>query len=891
MQHQLDKLFKPESLIVIGDFSGGAAPGYQLVHNLVQAGYRDQVYAVALGGITPTTEVVYANVAEVPVKVDLALIGVPAPACFAQIEACGKAGIGGIAVLSSPAFSEITIDREDHQKILALCRKYNMRLLGPNSIGFMHPSQRLNASFSYKMALPGNLALISQSGALLTSILDWSVAQQVGFSYVVGLGSGADVDIADLIDYLGSDTQTSCVLIYLENLKNARRFLSAARAFSRYKPIIVLKAGRSEEGSAAALSHTGSMAGNDAGYEAAFRRSGIIRVDTIAQLFNIAQALALQPRPRGTHLAILTNGGGPGILATDYLIRNGGQLSKFSERTIHQLEEQRFQKKRPDNPIDLHGDIAPAEYALIIQTCLRDENVDGLLVVLSPQNMEQSNALAQALIQGKARANKPVFAVWMGETEVQAGRKILEQGRIPHYRFPESAVDTFLRIAQYVKDLELLYETPPAAPTDFKPNQQRARAIIDQARHSNRLVLHQAEVMELLSCYGIPVNRSELCKEESIAVQTANSLGYPVVVKIAATGIGHKTDIGGVIMPVNDEQGVKQAYQKIMQNVQLLQPQAKVEGVWVEKMVHKPFELLIGAKKDPVFGPMIVFGRGGVAVEVYRDTNAGLPPLNMALAQRIIEGTQIYTLLKGFRGIPGANLRELDFLLCKFAYLMMDFPEIKELEINPLMADLQGVMVVDALAVLDNTQLVAGHPYAHLVISPYPGQKYTQKVVTKKEVEVFFRPIRPEDEPALGRMLQKVSNDSLYMRFFGFIPKITHAWMIRFTHIDYDREMAIVAEINQGAGREMVGVVRIIEDAWRENAEYSILLADYFQGQGLGSLLTDYIIGIAKERKIKKIVASVLAANASMIRLFEKRGFTFHKEEHDIYEVELELGK
>jgi acetyltransferase len=889
MEHQLDRLFKPKSLVVIGDFSNGAAPGYQVVHNLVQAGFKGEIYAVSPDGITPGTETIYSQVADIPTKVDLALIAISKEAYLEQVEACGKAGVGGIAILSSPFYPDLEIEQQEYKHLLALCKKYYLRLLGPNSVGFMHPRERLNASFSYKMALPGNLALISQSGAILSSILDWSIAQRVGFSYVVGSGAMSDVDIADLIDYLGSDSQTSCVLIYLESLKQVRRFLSAAQAFSRYKPIIVLKAGRSKEGGSAALSHTGALAGNDAVYDAAFRRSGIIRVDTIAQLFNIAQALALQPRPRSNHLAIITNGGGPGILATDYLMANGGQLSAFSERTVHQLETLLPQAKDCQNPIDLHGAIDPEVYTAIVQACLRDENVDGLLAIFSPQNAEQGNAIAEALIKGKAKANKPVFTAWMGETDVQTSRKLLKQGRIPNYRFPESAVDTFLRIARYVRDLELLYETPPATPVDFQPDVAKARSIIANARAENRFVLNNMEAKGLLEAYGIPVNKGALCQNVEAAVQTARELGYPVVVKIVSPDIAHKSEVGGVVMSVQDESALRSAYEKVVQNLKLLQPQAKIEGVWVEKMIHKPFELLIGAKKDPNFGPVIIFGRGGVAVEVYQDTYAGLPPLNMALAQRIIEGTQIYTLLKGFRGLPGANLRELDFFLCKFAYLVMDIPEIKEIEINPLMADLQGVVVVDSLVVLDATQPTPGHPFSHLVISPYPGHKYSKKVVTKKGIEVLFRPIRPEDEPLLGRMLEKVSNDSLYMRFFGFIPKITHAWMIRFTHIDYDREMAIVAEINQGAGREMVGVVRIIEDAWRENAEYSILLADYFQGQGLGSMLTDYILEIAKERRIKKIVASVLPANSAMIHLFEKRGFAFDKAEMDMYEVSLNL--
>lgn len=886
MLHQLDRLFKPRSIVVVGTFgTESATPAYRIVHNLAQGGYRGKVFSLPL----PVNNWVDA-LAALGLKVDLAILVQEVDLDWVTAaSACGEAGTGGLALLAEPNGHGALPSAEQLAALAQCCRQYGMRWLGHSSIGFMHTHQRVNAGFLPQMALPGNLALLAQSGALLTSILDWSVAHRVGFSFLIGPGAMADVDLADLIDYLGSDAQTSCILIYMESLVNARRFMSAARAFSRYKPIIVLKAGRSQEGGAAALSHTGALAGNDRAFEAAFRRAGVIRVDTVGQLFNIAQALAMQPRPRGKNLAIVTNGGGPGILATDYLVQRGGTLAQFSERTRSKLSTVLLAGCHCHNPVDLQGDQDPTHFAAAVLACLRDEGVDGVLAILSPTTASEGAQVAQRLVEIAKNSNKPVLTAWMGEGSAAAGRASLEQGRIPHYRFPESAVDAFLRIAHYVQDLELLYETPPASPADFRPDQASAQRILAQVQAEGREHLLEPESRQLLQAYGIPVNPSQWVRSVEAAIAAADQLGYPVVLKIISRDLIHKTEVGGVKLQLGSAAAVAAAYEELVGQLARWRPAAAFDGVLVEKMVEKPYEILIGARKDPTFGPIIAFGQGGVAVEVYRDMALGLPPLNMALAQRLMEGTKIFQLLQGFRGLPGANLRELNFLLCKFAYLVMDFPSIKEIDLNPILADAQGGLVVDATILLDTSSPATHGPaYPHLVISPYP-EKYHRKVTTKQGMEVLLRPIRPEDEPALGRMLAKVSNDTLYMRFFGYIPKITHAWMIRFTHIDYDREMALVAEVNQGASRELVGVVRIIEDAWRETAEYSILVADHFHGQGLGSIMTDYILQIARERGIKKIVASVLAKNGPMIHLFAARKFHFDRSEIDFYEVELPL--
>ncbi len=887
MRIQLNKIFQADSIAIVSDFDGPQAPGYLLMKHLAQGGFKGKVFAVALSGKAPGGAT-YERLQALPQRVSLVVICHEPSVWLEQVQACVDLGIGGIAFLSPGINPEHEQFHTEKQAALALARKYQLRVLGPNSFGFIAPHQRLNASFWHKMPLPGKLALISQSGALLRSILDWSGEQRVGFSYVVGPGGMDDISMADLIDYLGTDSHTACVLIYLENLKNARRFMSAARAFARYKPIIVLKAGRTEEGVQAAYSHTASLLNNDSAYDAAFRRVGIIRVNTVSQLFNIAQALAKQPRPRGPGLSIVSNGGGPGVLATDYLTRNGGKLSLFSQRTQESLKQILGTDTLPGHPVDLQGPFSEAQYAEVLKTCLYDEGTDGLLAIFSPQHPEEAVLAAQTLVKSVAKSGKPILAAWMGESEVKAARDILDQGGIPEYRFPESAVDVFLRMYQYSRDLEMLYETPPAIPQDFEPDREKAQSIIQRALAAGKTLLNASETKSLLACYRIPVTPERFCQNEEEVLAAGQAIGYPVVLKLMTPDAVHKTEIGGVQLHLNDENALQQAFRKMQAKVETRLANATIDGYLVEKMVYKTFEILLGAKKDPIFGPVIVVGRGGVATEVFRDTQAGLPPLNMALAQRLLEGTRMYPLLQGYRGMPGGNINELDFLLCRFAYLAMDFPQFKELEINPLMADSQGLMVVDAFAVLDpEAPAHQQGQYPHLVISPYPGAKYSKTVLLKSGEVVNLRPIRAEDEPALARMLQGASNDSLYMRFFGYIPKINHAWMTRFTHIDYDREMAIVAEVSRGAGRELVGTVRIIEDTWRESAEYAIFIADHVQGKGLGGIMTDYILDIARDRKIKKVVATVLPTNTAMIKLFEKRGFSIDRSDMEGYEVEL----
>ncbi len=889
MHRKLKQIFQPKSIAIIGASDKEGTVGYAITKNLLSGGFEGEIIPVNLNHSKIQGQKCYRYIGDVPIDIDLAIIATPAKTVPEVVEECGQAGVGGLVIISA-GFKEAGEEGEKmYEAIARKARRYNMRVVGPNCLGFINPHLKVNASFAAHTALPGNIAFISQSGALCTSILDWALDQSVGFSHFVSIGSMIDVDFADLIDYLGTDSSTSCILIYMESLNNARKFMSAARAFARTKPIIILKSGRSEEGGQATMSHTGSLAGNDAVYDVAFRRAGIIRVDTIAQLFNCAQSLAMQPRPNGNRLAIVTNAGGPGVLATDYLIHYGGTMAQLSPKSMDALNAILPAHWSRNNPVDVLGDASAETYRQALEICLKDKNVDGVLAILTTQAVTSPTEVAKAVVTVYQKFKKTILASWMGESDVQEGREILEAGNIPNYRYPESAVDVFLKRYNYSRNLELLYQTPPAIPKQVDLHTDVAHAIIDSVMAQGRTQLMENEAKELMKSYGIPVGAFKVVPNVEQAVSFADEIGYPVVLKIASPDIGHKTEVNGVKVNLANEQQVREAYDAIMKGVKTKRPDADVRGVLVERMVKKKFELLIGAKKDPIFGPVIAFGKGGVAVEVYRDMKLGLPPLNRVLARSIIEGTRIYPLLEGYRGMPGVNLETLELLLCEFAYLVMDFPEIREIDINPFVMDETGGMALDAHIVLEKEKVVRkGKPYQHLVISPYPG-KYTKAVLMESGQVATLRPIRPEDEPMEAEMFNHLSKETLYFRFFGFVPAVSHNFLTRFTHIDYDREMAIIAEVEEAGQRKMAGVVRIIADPWGESAEYAIVVADPWQGLGLGSQMTDYIIQIARDMEIKKIYATVLASNQAMLSLFEKKGFITEREDFETFRVELQL--
>ncbi len=880
---KLTNLFNPKVVAIIGASTKKGSVGYALMNNIIGSGFDGIVYPINPKRTNVLGVKAYPRLEEVPDKIDLAIIATPAKTVPAIVENCGIVGVSGVLLISA-GFAEAGEEgKELMRQISESIRRYEMRLIGPNCLGFIKPSIKFNASFASKMALPGKIAFISQSGALCTAVLDWSIKQNVGFSHFVSIGSMMDVSFHDLIDYFGSDPHTNSIVIYMESLIDARSFLSAARAFARNKPIIVLKAGKSTEGAQAAMSHTGSLAGNDFVFDAAFKRAGVIRVDTIEELFNIAQSLAMQSKPSNNRLAIVTNAGGPGVIATDTLIAKGGKLAKLSKETINTLNEHLSTHWSKGNPVDVLGDAGPEEYSKAVELCAKDKNVDGILVILTPQSMTDPTEVAKKVAEASKNCNKTVFASWMGADDIENGQKILEANNIPVYQAPENAIKCFMLMYDYSRNLEILHETPSQIPKEFKPKKDESKKLIAEVLKNKRTVMTEFEAKQLLGNYQIPVIKNGLAKTETEAIAMSEKFGYPLVMKIASPDILHKTDVGGVILNILNEEEAKTAYTKILKSSKEKAPNADIRGVFVEQMMKRKYELIIGCKKDPIFGPTIVFGMGGVAVEIFKDTTIGLPPLNMALAMRIIEDTKIYKLIKGYRGMPGADITSIQFLLYKFAYLLMDFPQIHEIDINPFGVDERGGVVLDAKVILDKTIEPAEESCCkHMVISPYPSE-FTIEHTMNNGQNAILRAIKPEDEFMEKEMFSNFSERTQRFRFFQLIKDISHEELVRYTQIDYDREIAIIAEVEDEGRKKMAGVVRLIADQYNETAEYAIVIADPWQNLGLGNKFTDYIHKIAKARGIKKIYANVMTQNHIMQHMFRARGYKMEKVEDGYY--------
>lgn len=884
---QLHTLFNPKSIAVIGASDTPGRVGYSLFRNLVSNGYPGVVYPVNPNRALVQGVKAYPDMASLPKKVDLAIIATRAATVPGMVNECIACGVLSAVVISA-GFSEIGEEGSQlSEQIRQAAEASGMALLGPNCLGFIRPQLNLNASFSRKMPHKGGMAFISQSGALCSAVLDWSVKEHVGFSYFVSVGEMVDIGFHDLIDYFGYDPDTRAILIYMETLTQARRFMSAARSFARTKPIIVLKVGKSQEGAKAALYHTGSITGNNQIFDAAFKRAGVLRVGSITELFDCAKNLSMQRRPTGDRMAIITNAGGPGVIATDALIDQKGVLADLSPDTLHKLNDNMPPFWSRGNPIDLLADADAHRYRLAVKACQRDPNVDGILAILTPQAMTDAASVARELIKASRDSFKTILASFMGEDDVAEGRRILVQGKIPAYENPEDAVKSFLNMVEYQRILRLLNETPATIPHAFSPNTGNTRKIINEVVSTGRIILTAPEVNKILANYDIPVPKGGLARTPRIARALAEEIGYPVVMKAVSPDIIYERDVGGVVLDIQNEDEIDPAYDRIMDSVASKAPDARILGVYIEEMIEKQYELLIGSKKDPIFGPVIVFGMGGVAVDVYKDTNIGIPPLNMALAQQLVDGTKISTLLKGYRGTAAMDVAAIQYLLYKFAYLIMDFPEISEMDINPFAVDERGGIVLDAKIILDEKLIGQTiKPFSHMVICPYP-KEYERQVLIRGGRTVLLRPIRPEDEPLHEEMFSTFSTETRRFRFFGPV-KESHEMLARYTQIDYDREIAIIAELTEGGRKRMAGVVRLIADPYNETAEYAIVVGDPWQGQGLGTMMTRYILEIARERGIKKVIAYALEDNTSMLNLFRKFKFSFHREE-DMFRIELTL--
>ena len=881
MRRVLDKFFNPKSIAVVGASNRKDRVGYQLFQNLVQGGYKGKLYPLNLKYATIQGVRNLRRLNKVLPPLDLVIIVTPTHTLLDIIDQCGQKHVPAILIITAGLYESSEEEADIKQGIHDRAEKFGIRILGPDSLGLLNMNQSLNASIADRMALRGSVAFISQSGALCSSILDWSRSQKVGFSHVVSIGSTFDVDFHDVINYFGTDAHTACIIIYMESLRDARAFLSAARAFARSKPIIVLKAGKSIEDEEVAGSRSIWRASQDNVFDSAFKRAGVIRVDTIAELFHCAQALSMQAHPKGHRLAIITNANAPGILATDYLVANGGRLARLSEKMLANL-----QKILPNNwhykdAIDITRKDVPQQYKEAVETCLAESEVDAVLVILTPQSEAHAIAVAQEIASVSRNNPKPVFASWMGEKMATPGRAILEENRIPNYRFPERAVDTFLKIHSYFKNLALLYEFTPTVPDRFVPQRKSVQKLLEQVHKTGEVQLTKDQSKRLLSFYEIPVIPGTVVQSKSQAIIEANALGYPVVLKANGYSLPEPGALGTVHLGLRNQDDVEKAYDQIQSF------SVPHKGVLIERMIYKENKMIVGSSRDRLFGHFILFGSGGNLAAYANDYDIALLPLNMNLAKRLIEGTRLGKVLMHSDSGLGIDLEELQFLLYKIAYLVLDFPEIKSIRINPLAADGLGCLALDTSVTLD-TETIPQNFHDHLAILPYPSH-YEKEVIIKDGKVIKLRPIRPEDEPLEAELFERLSKETIYFRFFGYAPNVDHTVLSRFTHIDYDREMAIVAEIEEAGDPKLIGVVRMIADAWNERAEYAIVIADQWQGKGLGTLLTDFIIDIAREKSITMLEADVLAGNQAMVRLFRRRNFKFIRTDATEWHVQLEL--
>jgi acetyltransferase len=873
----LDKIFNPKSVAIIGASDEEGSVGYAIVKNFTQLGYAGKVYFVNMRKPEILGVKTYPTVGQIPEPVDLAMIATPAKTVPDVMEQCGKAGVKG-AIIVSAGFKETGAEGKAlEDKILEIKKKYGIRIIGPNCIGVIRPRINLNATFVDKVPKPGKIAFLSQSGALGSAILDWAIHENIGFSNFVSVGSMIDVDFGDLIDYFGTDPQTRSILMYVEGITEARKFMSAARHFARTKPIIVVKAGKFTESAKAVASHTGSLSGEDDIYDAAFKRAGIVRVEEIGDLFNAAAVLGTQPLPRGPNLAVITNAGGPGVMATDALIAKGGKLAKLSQKTLDVLNGVLPSFWSRGNPIDVLGDAQADRYKTAVEACLNDENIDGILIIFTQQAVGDPIAITKAiveLVKSKAYQNKTILTSFMGYASVQEANSILNANNIPTYSTPEQAIKTYMHMYQYQRNVELIYETPEELPVDAAPPKRPIMSILRNAAVEGRELLTEDEAKKLLKYYNFPVVSTEVATTADEAVAFARQMGYPVVLKILSPQIVHKTEAGGVILDLNSAAEVRQAFDMIVQRAKAYDSNAHIIGVTVQPMIKKKgVEVILGGKTDPLFGPVILFGMGGVGVELFKDYSIGLPPLNTTLARRMMEETKVYQLLKGYRNVPPANLKLLDETVLMFSQLLMDFPQIKEIDINPLLINEKDACVLDARITIDKEDVFRKfEPHEHMVISPYP-KKYELLWTLKDGREVLLRPIKPEDEPLWLEMFQSFSEESIRYRFFQMLKDTPHEVRVRYCNIDYDREIAIVPELTEKNRKRILGVSRISTEPDGKSGELAFIVGDQWQGLGLGTKLVDYTLEIAKEMGIETVYAIMLPDNNRALNLTKKMGF------------------
>ncbi len=876
----LEVFFKPRSVAVIGATDREGHVGRTLLWNLISSPFGGTVYPVNMKKSSVLGIKAYPDVGRLPESPELAVIVTPAETVPGVVEECARAGVKGAVIISAGFRESGPRGLELERQVLSAARPTKMRIVGPNCLGVMCPISGLNATFAHTVARPGSVAFVSQSGAMCTAILDWSLREQIGFSAFISAGSMLDVGWGGLIDYLGDDPNTRSIVVYMESIGDARSFLSAAREVALSKPIIVIKAGRTEQAAKAAASHTGSMAGSDEVLEAAFRRVGVLRVNSISDIFYMTEVLAHQPRPLGPKLTIVTNAGGPGVIATDALLTLGGELSELSPATVEALNKILPPHWSHSNPIDIIGDAGPDRFEKAVEVVSKDPNTDGLLVIMTPQGMTNPAAIAEKLTRFAKLDRKPILASWMGGSEAAQGEAVLNRAGIPTFPFPDTAVKAFHYMWRYSYNLRSLYETPTLTSTGVI-DPDAAALVIENARTADRSILTEFESKQILKAYGIPVVETRLAASEDEAVAAARAIGFPVVLKLNSLTITHKTDVGGVRLKLADEAAVRDAFRAIQESVNSKAGPGHFDGVSVQPMISaEGYELILGSSIDFQFGPVLLFGAGGQLVEVFQDRALSLPPLNTTLARRFIEQTKIFRALKGVRGRKPVNLAALQELLVKFSRLVTEQRWIKEIDINPLLASPERLLALDARVVVYSKDTEKSQ-LPRLAIRPYPTH-YEKLLSVGDGTEISIRPIRPEDEPLLVNFHHTLSERSVYLRYFHWMKleqRTEHDRLTRMCFIDYDRQMAFVAESYDPvtASRQIVAVGRLVKSHTADEAELAVIVSDRFQKRGIGTEVVRQLVNFARDEKLDRLTATVLFENRPMQKVFQKLGFQLNQ--------------
>ncbi|TWA68994.1 acetyltransferase [Azospirillum brasilense] len=883
----LDRLFKPASIALIGATRKPNTIGAVVARNLFNAGFDGPIMPVT-GERAVEGVLTYKSVDDLPVTPDLAVICTPAATVPATIEALCNRGTKAAIVISS-GFS-----KEQIQTLREAAKPHLMRVLGPNSLGIMVPGRGVNASFGHVTPKKGDVALVAQSSMVVTSIADWATARGIGFSHLISMGDKADVDFGDLLDYLAGDATVRAILLYIESISDARKFMSAARSAARQKPVIVIKSGRTDEALEASTSHTGALAVSDAVYDAAFRRAGILRVTGLDELFDAVGTLGTGSPITGDRLAILTNGGGMGVMATDSLILSGGRLAQFAPETMDALEKA-LGAGSARNPLRIGGDAPPKRYADALNALMADPNNDAVLVLNCPTAVTDGRAAAQAVVETMI-ANKtrkhPVLTSWLGDNTAAEARKLFAANRVPTYDTPSHAVRAFLHLVEYRRNQELLMETPPSVPEDFQPDGITVRKIISRAIAEKRDWLSEYEAKRVLAAYGVPVVDTRRADTPEEAAHCAEMIGGPLALKILSPDITHKSDVGGVALHLTEPAEVKAEAEAMLARVREAVPDARIEGFTVQEMAVRAdaYELIVGMTENELFGPVLLFGEGGIGVEVVEDYALALPPLNMKLATELMGRTRIWRQLQGYRSRAAVDLEAVALTLNKISQLIVDFPEVAELDINPLLADAEGVLALDARIKVGVPALPGAK---RLAIRPYP-KGLEDRITIKDGRQFLVRPILPEDEPLVHHMVANQTQEDLRLRFFAPLKRLSHQAAARLTQMDYDREMGLVAvgPDPETGDTIMYGVVRITADPDNLRAEYAVMVRSDMKGQGLGYQLMNKILDYARSRGIREVYGEVLRENTSMLGMCRALGF-IRKENLDepgVVEVRIELG-